>query len=527
MNRKPILLTLLLTSTVFSLGLQTSGKVKYLAVKRVIWGSVSDPAEISAGENEARLIIEIQSLYSHRIRGLTSKLWIIEPFYDVTGKTNEELISYGKLLNPGELTTIEYCLNIGSPAEGVYELNLTLEYELEVEDRPGRPPVWIEDSLETKILVRVRGKSFVRVETSERKLYEGKINNVYLRLYNLGDSPVYSLQVSAQISPQSLGEILTDLSSYKLSKLEKNDCFSIPFKIAVQENTGGKTVKIIVQVRYRDMYGVTRTKETYLGFLIESLIRKKPKVLVKSFKVGSTIQPGETFHVEIELTNEGDKTAKNVEVTLRFSSKEISFLDLNKKFIGSLPKHKTKAFSLKAYAEGNAKPGSHQCEIKIKYEDEEGERYEESSSFSFKVESFINVKLINQAIVEKEIFPGSTVTFQADVLVIGRDSAEFLEITMESPAIEGKPYLYVGSVAPDDPAPIEITFKVKDGVSTGKHNLSFKISYLDSCNKRHLATQDFSFQVIKKKMELEVESESEGVLSQLLRFLRKIIGLEP
>jgi len=115
--------------------------------------------------------------------------------------------------------------------------------------------------------------------------------------------------------------------------------------------------------------------------------------------------------------------------------------------------------------------------------------------------------LINMDPPNVIVEPGETVTIEADLLLIGTESADFVQIEIakdmsESPFLTtSESYEYIGRVDPDSPVPFDLQFTVKSDATTGDYTLPLVVTYWDEYNQERQVTIELPVMIEEKAIE--------------------------
>jgi hypothetical protein len=121
--------------------------------------------------------------------------------------------------------------------------------------------------------------------------------------------------------------------------------------------------------------------------------------------------------------------------------------------------------------------------------------------------------------------PGETRELEADLLLIGTESVDFVSIgVVEDDIIKrvtGSDE-YIGAVDPDSPIPFDINYKVDQDAPEGDHVLKINIKYRDHLNREHVEQVSLDIE-IGKATDNTPQPQSGGFWVWIRRFL----GLGP
>ncbi len=506
---------------------------RFLYIKEVGWGDVNRYLQVSPGDKGVKLFIVIQNVYNLELRSIEAKLSIKPPFTDENGKTNTELFSYSPPLQPGQENTVKFTLNIDEGAATAYyslDLTLTFDYQVKVEDAKGVHYYWSRESEKQVIRVPVLGKSRFKAQLKPKTVYSGEKNNIVFELKNLGDSAIYDLELRFSSANFISSNVVTGSSIVERSEVKPDGYIQVPISLFIDKGLDGKVGQLQVEVKFKDPYGFERTENMDLGYYIVERERKEPEVIIgKAYLEPEAAKPGETVSLEVELRNTGAGEARNIYLSVKMDE-PLSIYGVNMVYIDKIKPYKSEKAVFHVSVDGSAQPGFYSGEIKVSYENADGDIYTSSLGFGLKVESIIETKLIDVTISNGVISPGETVKVEANVLVIGTSSANFVELRAgKGGALEGDFYLYIGRVDVDDPFPVEITLKLRGDLKPGDYSVPIKLTFYDDFFQKQEAYQYLTIKVSEKKEEFTkpMQKPQPGILNQIVYVLKKILGLEP
>jgi len=486
-----------------------------LSVGRVGWESLDKPYRIPPGARGAKLLIEILNPMEEDVLSVTGLLRVEGPFMDLDGRSDVVLVDFIPKISSGGSGVLEYFLSVESWA-GIGEYNLTLELKYLVPPKDRR-----EQSL--TISVPILGRTDLRVEILPDRVGTGS-NNMLLVLRNVGDTAILSGTLSASIDQTTLSYALrTDLSSVPILRIPPGGSYSIPFSLLVPEGSTGSLVKMLISLTYLDSFYVEVSRNVVLGVLIDSELRE-PMVVNKELHVPEEVLPGETFEVRLVVVNMGNEVAREVMLKTKNTDPALSVLGSDSLFIGVLSPGSEKLVVFQVAVSSSPTSGIHSLSFVASYSNDEGREFVDEFSAGILVAPWTEVELINLEFPEK-VSPGEVVTVSGEILVIGTESAEFLEIRLIGPGSneEGE---YIGRVDPDSPLPFEVSFTVPTDVE-GEYTLNINIMYYDSLGRRKTTSRAFNIAVSEEKQVIQVKPDEEGILHRIINFLKRLIGLTP
>jgi hypothetical protein len=146
-------------------------------------------------------------------------------------------------------------------------------------------------------------------------------------------------------------------------------------------------------------------------------------------------------------------------------------------------------------------------------------------SVTLSIRGLVEFRLINEDQVR--VGRGETKEFEADLLLIGTESVQFVSLEIVEDSIFE--YVkdseeYIGSVDPDSPIPFDLMLKASNNAELGDYTLTLKITYTDDLNQEHETTLSLQADVIEPTADLNV---SQGSTGGFWVWLRRLLGLGP
>ena len=522
----PPILALLAVALVFSgLGqvIAASPDSKHFGVREVAWESLEKPQGAPPGAQRAKLVVGIQNIHDQDMYNIVGRLELEDPFRDIHGATGIAVADTISKLNVGGAGSLEYFLNI-APDAVMREYDLTLEISYVI------PPAK-RGSESHEITVSIQGTSDVRVSLNTNEVNPGR-NALTLTVRNVGDTVLYNGKVSIAVDPtsSSFASLQSDASEIPIGVLELGQSERIPFALIVAEGPQASIARLRVDLSFKDAYSLEVSKSVNLGLTVISH-EPRPRIVLKADRAPPSPTSGQEVALDLELGNIGERDAKGVKVKVLPASPFIGLLGFDEVFLQGIQASQTAEASFDLLVDGSAPSGPYSISVAVSYTDDQGTHHGEEFSLGLKVSGLMVVKLINLDVPESAL-PGEEVAIMAEVLVIGTETAQFVELTIdreEGPLISRDYYQYLGAVDPDSPIPVQISFEVELNATEGSHDIPLRISYLDSFNQAHEATANMSIYVESARPQPsdEIGGSEPGVWQRFVEFLKRLIGISP
>lgn len=144
----------------------------------------------------------------------------------------------------------------------------------------------------------------ILIDVLERTLIPGYINNISIRVTNLGSSDIYNISVGLSTQAPGAASITPN---QLISLLRGGESAYLSYQVYVSSNLAGSALGISVTISYVDQYGVARTQTQLLGFYVSEAQQSMLALNISS----NIIQPGFN-NISIILTNNGASGIYNI-----------------------------------------------------------------------------------------------------------------------------------------------------------------------------------------------------------------------
>lgn len=407
---------------------------------------------------------------------------------------------------------------------GAYTLNLQLDYRKTY--RMGTP---LYESASVQIGVAVwnvtKSKARLDIGMDGLKVDAGSEQEISIRIENIGEEKIYD--IDSTITSTSPYIAVTKGARFTEDVLEIGDGFTFNPTLAVAKNAPLGVYTLTASASYLDVDG-REYHETYtLGFTVGSVqVPAQTSVVLRRYwTTPETIRPGDIFDLELELECLGAKSHDvKTSLSLDFSTGIVS-LSPTLVSAGDIEPGQQEEVVYELLAGGEVEAGQYPAVLTITYLDVDGVPASLVETLTLSVRGIVEFNLVNlDPISAKE---GATTEFEADLLLIGTESVQFVTIeifedstfrrTLESEE-------YIGAVDPDSPIPFDLAFEVEKGSEAGDHILTLKLTYTDDLNQEHEKTIDLPVTVTEAQSDTETKK---GSLWGFWLLLRRLLGLMP
>jgi hypothetical protein len=225
----------------------------------------------------------------------------------------------------------------------------------------------------------------------------------------------------------------------------------------------------------------------------------------------------------LELSCSG-ANANDVKSTLRFDPMTgISSLGPSLVASGDLEPGDTVEVPYSLLLDGGLRAGQYPASLTVSYLDSDGIPRSLVESVTLSVRGIVDFTLINDDGVS--VTAGEVNNFEADLLLIGTESVQFVEIEVMGDTVfktvSGSSE-YIGAVDPDSPIPFDLNFMVDEGTEPGEYTLNLKVTYKDDLNQDTEDTVELSVHVDEPSSEPQTSQGSSG---GFWGWLRRLLGL--
>lgn len=422
-------------------------------------------------------------------------------------------------LGIGERALHTPVLQVSSNAPlGVYTLTETVTYE----DEDGES---YAESFTLGFSVDRIAKTDVKVDVTveDPRLVAGKENGVTVSLMNIGSEPVYFVDVKI-LSTSPYFTVLEN-ARYTTDEMEPDESSSFVSNIAASGNTPVGVYSISATVAYTDSYGRDYVESFTIGLKVESVqVAVQTAVVLKDYYTDSeVIYPGDGVSLNLELSCTG-ANAYDVKSTLLFDPLTgISSLSPSLVALGDLEPGDAVKVSYNLLLDGSLRAGQYPASLTVSYLDSDGTPKNLMESVTLRVRGIVDFTLFN---VEVEtVSAGEVSSFEADLLLIGTESVQFVKIGVVDDAVfdtvSGSSE-YIGAVDPDSPIPFDLNFVVDEDTEPGEYTLNLKVTYKDDLNQDNEETVELSVYVGEPSSEPQ---STQGSTGGFWGWLRRLLGL--
>ncbi|MFQ5758207.1 MAG: COG1361 S-layer family protein [Candidatus Bathyarchaeia archaeon] len=407
---------------------------------------------------------------------------------------------------------------------GAYSLTLNLEYTDPADERH-------IDSVQIGVFVDAVKPSevYLSVEVEDyHNLTAGTEDEIKIAVTNVGEEAVYD--VEAMLTSTSSSIVVLRELSYLFDVIGINSSVHFTPVLGVSRNTPLGAYSLTLTLKYKDPDGVSYSDSLVIGVLVDSVEpTERTRIAIQDFKVTPTeVFVGDELTVEMDLKNWG-ANAHDVQVQLTIDSQSpFVSLDPTLVFVGDLRSNQTVKVIYNLRISGDADADLYVLQLVISYYDVDDQPDSLTEAISIGVHSIVDFRLldIQPSIVTAEL--GETVTIEADLLLLGTETVEFVEVEI----VENRPFIsvpesyeYIGRVDPDSPVLFTIQFMVDPNATSGSYTLQMKVSCWDTYNQQRDDIIDLP--VVVNEFSNQNEETGPTLWDIIWTIIRILFGVKP
>jgi len=365
----------------------------------------------------------------------------------------------------------------------------------------------------------------VDVSIDVPELVAGAEEEVTFVVENIGEEAMYSLD--ARITSPSPYVVILEDARFTSESLASENLTSFTPTLLVSRSAPLGVYTLTATVSYEDADGKEYEESLTLGVNVNSVqVKKQTSIILRGYTTDpEPIRPGDVVVLRLEVACTGAK-AYEVKTSLAFapgvgiSPLSPTLVDLGDMDAGGVT---DAAYSL--IVDGGLEAGQYPGTLILSYLDADGVPRSLVESVTLRVRGIVAFSLINDDPVS--VAAGAETELEADLLLIGTESVQFVEIEVEAAGVfrrvsgSGE---YIGAVDPDSPIPFDVNFGVADDAEPGEHALRLAVGYTDDMNQEHEESLELPVTVSELSPDGDVAHGSTG---GFWVWLRRLLGLGP
>jgi hypothetical protein len=365
----------------------------------------------------------------------------------------------------------------------------------------------------------------VNAALEELKLKTGSRENAHIRIENNGEEPVY--EIDATVTSSSPYVAVTEGERFAMKVLEKGENTTFTSTLTVSKNAPLGVYTLTMDVSFEEDDGRKHLESFSLGFSIDSVqVPNQTSIILKRYYTTlEIVRPGDELDLNLELECLGAmaydvKTMLSIDFNTGIATMSPTLLS-----VGDLKPGQSEKVSYKLIVGGEVKAGQYPAVLSIGYLDVDGVASSLTETVTLSVRGVVEFRLIGVDAIKVE--KGAVTEFEADLLLIGTESVQFVEIEVVEDqdlrrVSDGEEY--IGVVDPDSPIPFDLKFEAAEGATLGERTLTLRLTYTDDLNIEHEAIIELLIEVTEASAE---EGSSRGLFESFWLWLRRLLGLLP
>jgi len=449
--------------------------------------SASDSAILEVSTSDVYMVAGQNNMFTMTLKNTgDTGLYDLEVFL-TSSQSGITVLSEAHKVYPeiekGKTRTYTPTLYIDPDVElGAYSITLTAYYI--------RPGLETRTSITVPVTIVVDEGYIPKVKFTpnleDLKVKSGAMNDVRLVFTNNWDEELVDVEFTLSSSSDNIA-IIDDLS-LEIDSLEPGEQAVITPTISVIEGTTLSVYSVTATASYRDNDG-NRYYQTYsvpINVASASAVRSTILTIDSMQLEEESVLPGDIFTVKITVACNGADAYDLLSSISFASTSPISPISPSIVNIGDLVAGETATVEYSLLASGSISAGQYPMTSTISYTNNRGLEKTLTETMTILVDGLIDFEFLD---VPSEIASaGETKELEADLLLIGTESVEFVSIgVVEDDVVKrvSGSDEYIGAVDPDSPIPFDINYKVDPDAPEGEHELKLSVKYRDHLNREH------------------------------------------
>lgn len=402
---------------------------------------------------------------------------------------------------------------------GTYTLTLTVKYIRYGTgfDSPLSIPIGVVVSNESRPkLLYVSGQETVNAKT-------GAASELLYVFENDWDANIRGLELKISSSTSQI--IITDGTVTSFDTVVPGEQIRITLTVSVLKSALLGAYTLTARATYRDSSGNNYYQNYVLPVNLDSkAITENTIITIKSMEVTQSVRPGDDFTISATIQCEGADAFDLISSISLTGVTKISPLSPTRASVGDLVNGESRTVTWRLQTSGDIPAGLYPVGIQVVYLDNKGAPGQIAEVMTISVEELIEFELLDAPTVV--VKKGETAELEADLLLIGTDSVQFVSIELESDAVFKRvpgSTEYIGAVDPDSPIPFDIKYKVAEDAPEGDHVMRITVRYRDHLNREHEELLELNVTVAGNVKDNTQTTEAQPFWV----WVRRLLGLGP
>ncbi len=407
-------------------------------------------------------------------------------------------------------------------ALGAYSLTLTVSYikYLALIPTPATIIVPIGVIVDQSYTPKIKSTT----EQGSVRAKSGTENQMTYVFTNNWDETLYDLEFT--LSSISSYISIIDGQVINLEELNEGEPVALEPVLSILEGTPLGVYTLTATVSYTDVEDNRYYQSFSLPVNVDSAAAAKATIItLKRMEVlQERVRPGDEFDVQLEVQCSGADAYELLSKLSFGAVTSISPLSPTTSSLGDLNAGGTAVANYRLLASGDIAAGQYPVTATLTYMTSRGVSGSLTETLTIMVEGLIDFDLIDTP--TETVRRGETKELEADLLLIGTESVEFVSIDLVEDDVFKRvagSTEYIGAVDPDSPIPFDINYKVAEDAEEGDHELSLSIEYRDHLNREHEEQLGLTMRVGGDAPQPGQDTAPSG----LWIWIRRLLGLGP
>jgi hypothetical protein len=341
------------------------------------------------------------------------------------------------------------------------------------------------------------------------------------------------LNVNARISSSNPNIIIIEETTKLFTLIEPDSVVQITPIIILSRNTPLGSQSLTLTLTFKDTKGATYSDSLIVGLFVDSIEPiEQARIVIQSYQIKPVeVHQGEEFTLEMDVKNLGE-VAYDVQAQLSIGN-QIPIFSQSPSiiFTGDLESNQSTNISYELQISGDANAQLYTIQVVVSYKDQYDQPNSITEFLSIGVYSIINLHLLNIESTSLAVNHGEIGTLEADLLLIGTEPVDFVQIEILDNVIDS-PFIsipesseYIGRVDPDSPIPFKIQYAVDSDAEPGEYTLHLRVSCWNEYNQEKQTTLDLTViinEIIENNEEIRLT-----VWDMIWNAIRSIFGIKP
>lgn len=367
-------------------------------------------------------------------------------------------------------------------------------------------------------------------QTNPETLRPGEPFELNLDIVNRGDYTATNIRLSLVSLDIAIPQGGSNLEVIDL--IQANETQTVDLSLALTEGATPGFNNLELSLEYDDYYGREFTSTQSVGLDISDSLADQPLVLLTAYRTDpETLSPGDTFSLQMEVSNVGRNPAQQLLITLGGEDgaglQPFAILGAgNIQFVTELVAGETLTLERQLLLDGSADSGVYNLPVSLTYDSPGGMRQTDNQVLNLLASRRPNLQINFYRPVEPGLVD-QTIELPIELVNIGRSLVNIstVEVAGEQlDLVEGS--AFIGALDGGTSGSFDAVVIPTQG---GTLPIEVRVHYLDDFNQPQVISETLSIEVeTPQTIQPDAAEQPEELLSfwdRLLRFLRGLFGL--